>query len=239
MTSYVCDFYRSSPFDEVTLLRTLSALNTAQQGFFPLTFWRSSLEKVLVACATDFNRQLIPSEYFIEPSVARIPFEAANGAEVVFTESDNPAISPPHLGIEFEETKAHLESWSTASFFALFKAIAATFDPEHGHLADIEELTRPEHDHVRFSIDINHVPISLHWINYFGERWVQRIGAERLKRLSEKVPAFEWLGSGAVLFALQEEPFRESDPKHVETQRMLEATLDLKKLHREHPNLGI
>lgn len=239
MTDYVCNFYRSSSFDETVLIKVLSALSELEQGFFPLVFWRSSREKLIIEQPSDFSRQMVPVEYFIEPGIARIPFEAANGADVVFTESDNAMLSPPNLDIEFSEARTRLESWSVPSFFALFKAIATAFEPEHGHLADIEELTRPAHEAVRFDIDTNKVPTSLHWVNYFGTRWVQRIGADRLRLLSETVPAFEWLKNGAVLLALQQAPFRERNPLDVETQRVAEVALDLKKLHREYPNTRI
>ena len=238
MTDYICNFYRSVSFDEVTLCKALSALDDIHQGFFPLTFWRDSREKLTVERAADFSRQAIPSEYFIEPGVARIPFDAANGAAIVFTESEMPILSPPGLDIEFNEATINANAWSVPTFFALFKAIAMSFEPKHGHLADIEELTRPDHDGVRFSIDINRVPISLHWINYFGAEWVQRIGVERLDRLQGEVAAFERLDTGAILFALQEEPFREANPMHVATQQKFEAVLDLKSLHRAHPNVG-
>jgi hypothetical protein len=94
---------------------------------------------------------MIPSEYNIEPGVARI-FDGANGAAVVFTESDAPALLPPALDIELNETTIDVNSWSVSTFFALFKVIAMAFEPAHGHLADIDELTRPAHDDVRLAL---------------------------------------------------------------------------------------
>src|SRR5688572_29612479 len=103
MMNYVCNFYRSSSFDEAIIRKTLSALDEVRQGFFPLAVWRGSRDKLIVERPDDFSRGVIPKEYFIESNVARIPFEGANGTEIVFTESSDPELSPPGLDIEFTE----------------------------------------------------------------------------------------------------------------------------------------
>ena len=44
---------------------------------------------------------LVPRAYFIEPDVARIPLECANGMDITFTESDAPDLYPARFGFSF------------------------------------------------------------------------------------------------------------------------------------------
>ena len=239
MTDYVCSFFRSSSFSEETVIKTLIALFELRHDFFPLILWCGSRDRLLIEKPVDFERSSIPKEYYIDSGAARIPFEGANGTEIVFTESSVPQVAPPAFDIEFSGATSAIASWAAADFVSLIKVVVAAFEPEYGYVADVEEILRPEHDGVRFSIDTNRVPVSLHWINYFGPNWVRTIGDARLKRVSADVPLFEWLDTGAVLFVLQNDRFEEANPRHVAAQKHLETLLGLKELHREHQSNGV
>lgn len=225
---YTFGLYRNSQsFDEPSLRRILEALERLNVGFFPASFWAGQHEKLVLHRAEDYSREIIPDEYFIHPGFARIPFEAENGSEFAFEESNNPSIYPATFILQLSDQTAN--KWKLSGFLNCFRAIVESFSPSYGYVFDQDQIVREGYAERRFATDIKSVPIALFWINYYGRSWVSNIGTKRLEDLRQHVPAFDWLDDGSVLFAIQEEPYDENNEQHVEHQHELEARISFRK----------
>ncbi|MEO8218937.1 MAG: hypothetical protein ABI718_17820 [Acidobacteriota bacterium] len=237
MTDYIASFYRGkeSPSQE-TILQTLHAIECSGKGFFPAYFWRSQNERLVLEHAQAYERTLIPAEFYIQPGVARIPFEGSNGTEFAFTESDEPSLYPATLVIKISSKSFSL---ALEDLVVMFKNIVKAFSPDYSYLYDQEQTDKRSNHRLKFDVDIYSVPMMLYWINYYGREWVRNIGQERLRKLSKHIPFFEWLEDGGVLFAIQTEPYEDRNPVHVANQQKLEKMLGLKELHAKYPNRGI
>jgi hypothetical protein len=240
MTRYTAGFYRTDKnIDETVISASIDALRDVEMGFSPLTLLVSRTKRILLNSGADFRRQIVPKRYFIDTSSARIPLEAANGTEVVFTESDDPPIHPANLLIEFSGPEADARSWSAASWLALFRGVIPAFDPNYALVADEDQFADENFNERRLSVSRNEVPIVLHWINYFSPPWVQRIGDRNIDALSRVVASFERMPNGGVLFALTADRFRFGSESDRSTQHSAEDSISLTRLQQQYPNRGV
>ena len=208
MIHYSSAFYRlNSAFDDMIMQRTLMALHAVDRGFFPATLWTSKHGRIILEGPQDYRRLLIPDVYFIKPGVATLPLHATNGAELHFTETDDPRTMPGSLVLKLSDAVLVANRWSLTDLLAIYRAVVPVFNPDHGHLYDDAHRARPQYEDWMFAFNWRRVPTGLFWINYYGPEWARNIGLKRLDRLRSAVPVFEWLDTGGVLFAIQEEPY--------------------------------
>jgi len=231
---YFAGFYRTrEPSTQEHIQTTLKALLNLQLGFFPLQFRKSRRETVSINRPEEFERSLIPKEFYIQGNTARIPFDAANGCYIHFTETTNPTVMPANFAIEFGPGLIEDGKMDTACLLTLFKNVVGAFGADHAYLFD-KKHHRKGYDEIRSELDLRKAPITLYWINYYGPEWVKNIGRSRLQSIAPDLSALEWLDNGGVLFAIQNEPYDELNPKHAERQKELERKFDLEGLHRQY-----
>jgi hypothetical protein len=240
MVEYLCGFYRGmTSFDEATLRATLEALHKLGLGFFPAGLWRSQEERLALKHPLAYERSLVPSEYYIDPGVARIPFEGANSVSFTFTESDKPSTYPASFLLEFTGETLAANRWNLDTLLALFRSVISSFNPDFGYVYDQEHADRPNYGERRFEFDSRRVPDALFWINYYGPEWAKNLGADRIERLRPSVASLEWLDNGGVLIAIQDAPYDEGNAAHREHQLELERVLGLEELQASFPNPGL
>ncbi len=232
---YFAGFYRTrEPSTQEHIQTTLKALLNLQLGFFPLQFRKSRRETVSINRPEEFERSLIPKEFYIQGNTARIPFDAANGCYIHFTETTNPTVMPANFAIEFGPGLIEDGKMDTACLLILFRNVIAAFGPDDAYLCDRKHRNRKGYSDTRSGFDIREAPLTLFWINYYGPQWVKNIGKNRLQSIAPYLSALEWLDNGGVLFAIQNEPYDELNPKHAERQKELERKFDLEGLHRQY-----
>lgn len=236
--TYSAMLYRvGEAFSESILKLTLESLHRSTADFFPLKLRVAPSSTIELQKPSDFSRKVVPPAFFIDKENARIPFEASNGADVCFTESTKPYLYPANMEIELP--KRLVEAWGLPRLILLVRGIVSAFRPDFGFVADTQQFFSQMDREKRLQVDINKVPLSIHWIEYFGREWVKNIGEERINRIERSVPLFEQMEDGAVLFAIQNEPYDDSSPSHVARRLMVENELGLRELHMEYPSPGL
>jgi hypothetical protein len=240
MVDYIAGFYRiSEAFGEATMLETLKCLHNMKAGFFPASVWLSKHEKVVLKNPLEYDRNFLPCEYFISQNAARIPFESQNGAEVVFTESDEPCLSPASLTIGFTDKNINANKWSALWFADLFGLIVRSFTPDYSYLFDEEHKCRDYYSDIMFDIDLGQVPIGIFWWNHYSTKWVNNIGRKRIEDIENELSYLEWLGDGGLIFSIQSEPYDEANDMHRIRQRSIEEAAGLAEIHASFPNRGL
>lgn len=240
MTKYTWGLYRNRGrlTDDIER-RTLEALETLHEGFFPAVMRISGAEKIVFVSARDYSRLLIPPQYYISPEIATIPLEATNGVDLVFTESDEPKLYPASLVFQCSREAIDANKWGAKKVLQILRETIRSLEPDYGFVYDEAQRARDSYGKVMFRVDTREVPIGSFWINYYGPRWVKNIGAEALERIKKLAPLFEELDGGGVLFALQEDPYSEENPIDQQGQLAFEKAVGLKEIQNRFPNRGL
>ena len=241
MREYACGFYRRrEPFGEGEVQGALRALNELPMRFFPMSMWVSKDQKIGLSGPDALRREHVPAEYDISPGQAHIPLDCANGAELVFTESNQPTLVLASAVITFTDQVLRESRWTLQDLAALMRGVVPVFQPDVAELWDHAHRGRSSYQERMFDFDWRRIPLGLYWLNYYSRDWVANIGERRLRELSKHVPLAEWLPDGGVLIGIQEEPYDESNPVHRERQLFLEQKVfDLPGLQALFPNPGL
>lgn len=236
---YVCSLYRSRvSFTESDVVRTLGALETTNLGFFPARIVVSKKKVIEVPRPNAFARSLVPKVFYIDAECARIPFEGANGLEFVFTESSKPHLYPGTFSIEFTGDDLARVGWDASTLRQLIRAAVDGFDPDYGFVLDEDQIATETYGERRLLVSSRDVPVALHWINYFGREWADRIGARRLHVLESEF-GVERLANGGVIVTIQENPFDYQNPADRVRQDYAEDAIGLPDLQRQFVNRGL
>ena len=225
-------------FDEATLRATLEALHKLGLGFFPAGLRRSREERLVLEHPMAYERALVPAEYYIDPGVARIPLEGANGVSFTFTESDKPSAYPaePPSGVHRRDAGGQPLDYR----YSLGALQVSGPELQPGLRVCLRRrAARPTYSERRFDFDSRRVPDALFWINYYGFEWARNLGVDRLERLRPSVASLERLGNGGVLIAIQDAPYEECNAAHRQHQRELERQLGLEEVQASFPNPGL
>lgn len=228
-------YLAESRLDEERISRALAGLEELGLGFFPAEMALSAKRRVAFSAAAEFRRSLVPRPYFIEPDVARIPLECANGMDITFTESDAPDLYPASFGLSFGAGLLRDRGWGLEELLRIFRAAIPSLDADYGWLYDEAQNQSPSYQRRRLEVDIAKIPVELSWINYFGPSWAMNVGLERLQRIRPHVAAFEEFQGGGVLVAIQREPYDEGNPGHRAHRGQVEEILGLAEVHTHFP----
>jgi hypothetical protein len=152
------------------------------------------------------------------------------------------------LGIEQEHVfKMHFRPGlitsviSPTDLVALFRALVRAFQPYWGAVEDVDNVDRLQgttdpskrYDPVKLAqqypivrADPKRIPQIIHWINYFGSEFVERLGGREHLLAGPVYLAEELTELGGIIWVLQEEPF--DDHKKAHRARQCEATAYLR-----------
>ena len=240
MPSYTLGFYRiSRPFNDATTSAVLTALDRLEMGFFPLTLVTSESAEVSLSRPADYQREMLPEGYFIDAATATIPLTAKNGVSLTFTESSTPRLIPASVVLQFSSATLVQNEWKLDRLMQLFEGVIRAFEPEYAYGFDNAHAQRREYRTRMFQFDRLAVPIGLFWLNYYGSRWMDNLGRDRLERVCQEAAFCKWLASDGVLLAIQEVPYEEADATHKQRQERMEARLGLQEAQARFPNPGL
>lgn len=236
---YICSLYRSDvSFTEPDILKTLTALEAIDLGFFPARIVASKKKSIEVPQPTAFARSLVPKAFYIDAGCARIPFEGANGLEFVFTESSAPHLYPATFSIEFTGDDLERLRWNASTLRGLMSATVDGFEADYGFVLDEDQIATEEYGERRLLVSSRDVPVAMHWINYFGREWADRIGVRRLQALKPEF-GVDCRANGGVIVTIQEKPFDYLNPTDRLRQGSAEDAVGLRDLQRRFANRGV
>lgn len=211
MVNYVLGFYKiTAQLDDTMLRSTLKVLFESNFAFSPAVIRLSPTQSKVLMRPEDFQRSMIPQNYFIDHQDARIPFETEDGTDFIFTESSNPRIAPASFVWKFSSAIFENRNWTFWKTIDLCKQLVAVLHPDYGYVYDQKHGARKSYRERMFKFDAKRVPIGVFWINYYGTEWADNVGRDSLEALSRTIPYFESLPEGGVLYATQEQPYDEA-----------------------------
>lgn len=113
----------------------------------------------------------------------------------------------------------------------------ANDDRHHGILNPVKQYSAEELMEAGYhlvKVDDKKVPHLIHWVNYFGPRFVERLGG-RDKLLSGPVWTSEEVSKfGRIIWILQQEPFDDNNLIHRRRQEEAIEYLDLFGIHKDY-----
>jgi hypothetical protein len=75
---------------------------------------------------------------------------------------------PANLVMGFSDHTTTTNAWSLYRLLEIFKAVIASFAPDHATLYDEAHRARPTYDERMFDYDMRRAPSGLYWLNYFS-----------------------------------------------------------------------
>lgn len=196
-----------------------------------------AMDRQALAERCDPNRrkdELLTQSYF---SGNRIWFALSTG-RTEYNRRMAPQMMPATevLTLEFDST--HLQGADPALDFIRLQEIfwycLHLFAPYYGRLQMTGEVNyeASPYREISYTIDLTKVPAAIEWFNYFNPEWVDRLGGLEDFLTAPVLLAEPVEGLGGVVLILQEEPFDYRNPRHLQNRALVEAHLDLPRLHQ-------
>jgi hypothetical protein len=113
----------------------------------------------------------------------------------------------------------------------IFQGLVEVFDPFWGAISN--NLNFQRFVKVSQQIDCFKIPSAIHWFNYFDRYVLERLNPDRV--LSAPFHSVVKLKSQGVMAILQEEPFNDRDPDHLQRQYEVMEYLNFNELYCQYP----
>ena len=206
---------------------------------FPAKLYKNPKDFCQLNIPSEFSPNLIPQEFTSEET-ARTTLFLHPENEMSFSASFHPSIHIVPNTIILKFTSEHIQN-STCSiddFINLLQEGIPEFEIGQASLYDSELIKIPELDgsgghrfyktpHFKRPTGGNY-RLSLEWLTYFGEDYLNLIGRKRFKNLKSCYLKHEI--SNGILVVLQQQPFDIKNPEHIALQKKAEAEIDLYEL---------
>jgi hypothetical protein len=88
---------------------------------------------------------------------------------------------------------------------------------------------------LHLSTDVTKVPDTIHWLNFFDEEMVARLGGKNKLLAAPAFAVKQWENPPGIFLILQREPFDFCNLKHRQRQEEIVHYLELKQLHGLYP----
>lgn len=194
-------------------------------------------EAIYFSNSGEFSSSLIPREnYSIETGRISLYLYPDNGLEFYAAALPSSKIAPSVITLDFTTKHIQQESITLDDMIMLIRESIPDFEIGQACLYDSHQIRipeptggyrilkpttykRPAGGHYRLEMD---------WLTYFGKDYLELIGRKRFDEL--KTCYLKEEVNNGILVVLQEEPFDNSNPKHVERKKQAERELRFEEL---------
>lgn len=119
--------------------------------------------------------------------------------------------------------------------YTLFTECIKLFQPFWARLADAELMKLTAVGQLNVSVDLTKVPDTIHWLNFYSEELVGRLGGRAVLTAAPAYETREWNDPPGMLLVLQREPFDCHDPEHLARHDRINKYLGIRNLHALYP----
>jgi len=171
-----------------------------------------------------------------EPPAVRVYFSVGN----MDLDSDNT------LRVHYSTRRPLLELVPGATLRRMFIGCVQGFTPYWGCIKNLDNVDRLNGQQFRNrrgkwprergpKVDERLVPKHVHWFNYFGPEFVERLGGASFLLDGPVAEASSVPEVGGVVWILQDEPFDDNNAEHLARQQRAAEYLRLADVHKRYP----
>ncbi|MEM2126578.1 MAG: hypothetical protein QXQ53_09320 [Candidatus Methanosuratincola sp.] len=139
------------------------------------------------------------------------------------------------IGLDTQHVAGAQAMFDFESLYALFTESTRLFRPFWARVRDLDQIITDRIGNLHLSVDLTKVPDTIHWLNFFDERMVERLGGKEKLLAAPAYEVREWADPPGILLVLQREPFDYHAPEHRRRQEEIVKYLELEWLHTLYP----
>lgn len=232
MEYYSLGVYRyDTPFPENPTPEVLRIIQRHMPDFFPAEMATSTKSHETYNKPEDFDPEKIAPEFWDEEfQTIDIFIDGKNYVDLQISDHRIPLPSPANILLKWSvETK--LPEIHTLE--ALLGDLGDFANAQTGRLTDNETGVSEDIYERSFEIESRDVTDALYWMTYIGERQLSHISPEALDALKQVATITK--RKYGIIVRLQEEPFDNDNPEHVQRRLRAEEAMGLLELQKRFP----
>lgn len=202
----------------------LRLIHASLPEIYPLSIPIGQGHAVNLPSPESFSRASLPNS-IVDESPVFLSFRSHAGIRIDVSENEGASLRPGVLLMTIPHVSqvAHPGLWD-------FIAGALQVNAQTAVAGDAE-LFREMHRRA-LAVPSARAPLAVCWLNYWCPEWVSRLTADELSSLRAAATRIETLPNGALVFALQDEPYESDNPFHRRRREHVEAVLHLESIQR-------